>query len=50
MLKISFYKSPKFRALVEWVKKFRFLNETETLKNYFSSFFLSLSIANRALI
>jgi len=39
MLKILFYQSPKYRAFDEMLKKFRFLNETETLKNGFLSLF-----------
>jgi len=45
MLKILFYQSPKSRAFDEMLKKFRFLNETETLKNGFLSLFLDYIIA-----
>ena len=41
MLKILFYQSPKSRAFDEMLKKFRFLNETETLKNDFPVVFLT---------
>jgi len=45
MLKILFYQSPKSRAFDEMLKKFRFLNETETLKNGFLSLFLGYIVA-----
>jgi len=45
MLKILFYQSPKYRAFDEMLKKFRFLIETETLKNGFLSLFLGCIVA-----
>jgi len=45
MLKISFSKSPKYWAFVQWGEKFRFLTETESQSFHFLVIFLWFIVA-----